>query len=563
MTETLQRPAVDAADWVLCTACRRIVYERRLLRNLRVCPECGQHQRLTAGQRLDLLLDAGSVRSLDLEVTDGDPLGFVDAKPYPQRLREARAATGLAEAVVCCRGAIHGNAVIVAVMDFRFLGGSLGAAVGEMITQAAEIALAERTPLLLVTASGGARMQEGAIALMQMAKTCQALGRLDEAGILTVALVTDPTFGGVAASYATVCDVIIAEPGARLGFAGRRVIEQTTHERLPDEFQTVEFLRDHGMLDLVVPRAGLRATLARLLSIGARRTVPGRAAPVADPRISEPALVPDQDAWESVQRARDLRRPTTLDYCATILDEFVELHGDRLQGDCPAIVGGMARIGEMPVMVIGHQKGHAVADLIARNFGMASPAGYRKSARLMRMAAKLGLPVVTLVDTPGAHPGRQAEESGQANAIAENLRLMGSLPTPIVSVVIGEGGSGGALALAVANQVLAFSNAVYSVISPEGCASILWKDAAEAPRAARALRVGARDLLRHGIVDAVIPEPADGTGAAPAVAARSLRAAIVAALRELAPRDGARLVDERRRRFRAFPVRASKGYEGE
>jgi acetyl-CoA carboxylase carboxyl transferase subunit beta len=531
-----------------------MIYRKRLVRNLKVCPECGRHGRLAADERLRQLLDGDGYEPLVFPVAEGDPLGFADSRSYAQRLSEARHATGLDEAVVCARGTVHGNRVIVAAMDFRFMGGSLGAAVGELITRAAETALRERTPLLIVTASGGARMQEGAVALMQMAKTSYALSELDEAGILTIALITDPTFGGVAASFATQCDIIVAEPGARLGFAGPRVIEQTIRQRLPKGFQTAEFLLRHGMVDVVCARPGLRPCLARLLSAGSRRRA-GRGDGKVPPLVRDPAELPPRDPWEIVRQARDMARPTTLDYIARILDTFEELHGDRLSADCPAVVGGIGRLGGTPMIVIGHQKGHTLTELTARNFGMPTPSGYRKAARLMRLAGKLGLPVLTLVDTPGAYPGREAEEQGQAVAIADNLRLMARLPVPIVSVLTGEGGSGGALALAVADRVLICSNAFYSVISPEGCAAILWNDGDAAPRAAEALRLTARDLLRLGVVDAVILEPEGGSQRAPDSASARLRAAVAVSLRELdelGDGDPARVVERRRLRFRAF-----------
>ncbi|MBB2910425.1 acetyl-CoA carboxylase carboxyl transferase subunit beta [Streptosporangium becharense] len=526
------------------------MYGPRLDRNLGVCPECGDHGPLTAPQRIAHLLDPGSVRELPAVADDHDPLAFHDTVPYAERLDRARRATGLAEAVVCVRGTVAGHPVVAAVMDFRFLGGSLGSAVGELITRAAETALQERTPLLLVTASGGARMQEGALSLMQMAKTSQALGLLDEAGVLTISLVTDPTYGGVAASFATLCDVVVAEPGARLGFAGPRVVEQTLRSPLPPGFQSAEFLLEHGLIDLVRPRAELRPTLGRLLAAGGRAG--GPPPPGDGGLVRDPGLLPDMDPWTQVRRARDLRRPTTLDYARRVLRDFEELHGDRIGGDCPAIVGGVGRLRGRPVMLIGHQKGHDGAELNARNFGMASPHGYRKAARLMRLAAKLGLPVVTLVDTPGAHPGLEAERHGQAMAIAANLRLMASLPVPVLTLIIGEGGSGGALALGVADEVLICADAVYSVISPEGCASILWRDAADAPRAAAALRLHSRELLRLGVVDAVLPEPEGGMGADHAAAAQLVERALAERLGDLVRRPAERLVRERRARFRRF-----------
>ncbi|WP_086860134.1 acetyl-CoA carboxylase, carboxyltransferase subunit beta [Streptomyces milbemycinicus] len=599
------------ADWVRCERCADLIYGKRFARTLRVCPDCGWHSPLTARQRLDQLLDADSAAPVGEVQPLHDPLEFADTRPYAERLADARAKTGLKEAVICALGRIDDQPVVVAAMDFRFLGGSLGCGVGALICEAARTSLARRVPLLLVTASGGARMQEGALALMQMAKTAQAMAELDEAGILTVSLITDPTYGGVAASYATLADVILAEPGARLGFAGPRVIEQTTRERLPEGFQTAEFLMEHGMVDDIIPRSALRPTLARLLALGGSGTS-GPGGPTAGPATrgasdgaSRPHATPhagpdggpeapaaplsaaarhpgaashgtlgaraeaagtarsavmrevkkvaERDAWEAVRGARHPDRPTVMDYIGHIVDDFHELHGDRLAEDCPAVVGGPGRIGGRPVMVIGQHKGGAsLAERQAHRFGMPAPSGYRKSARLMRTAAKLGLPVVTLVDTPGANPGPDAERGGQALAIAENLRLMVRLPVPVVAAVVGEGGSGGALALAVADRVLISAGGIYSVISPEGCAAILWKNPEAAQAAAVALRLDPRELLRLGVVDGVVPEPPDGAHRDPAKAAALLGDALVEALGELVPWEADRLLAARAERFRRF-----------
>jgi acetyl-CoA carboxylase carboxyl transferase subunit beta len=436
-------------------------------------------------------------------------------------------------------------------MDFRFLGGSLGVAAGEAITTAAEAALADRVPLLLVTASGGARMQEGALSLMQMAKTSNAIVELDEAGLLTVTLVTDPTYGGVAASFATLSDVILAEPGARMGFAGPRVIEQTVRQQLPDGFQTAEFLLEHGLVDDVRPRAELRHTLGWLFATAAQ---PGLdwGAEESDPVQRDPMMLSTPPSADVLALARHVQRPTTWDHIGHWVDNFVELHGDRAGGDCPAIVGGIGHLDGLAIMVIGHQKGHTTTELVRRNFGMPTPAGYRKTARLMRVAAKLRLPIVCLIDTPGAYPGVAAEEQGQSIAIAECLRTMGQVPVPSVSVITGEGGSGGALALGVANRVLMCANATYSVISPEGCAAILWKDSRAAAAAAEALRLDARSVLELGIVDGVVPEPDGGAHRDPVVASDLVRRAVVSALRELRAMPEEKLVRSRRERFRRF-----------
>lgn len=551
MTEPLSHLFAEVTEWVVCPGCRQMIYGKRLARNLLVCPDCGSHHRLTARERLAQLLDDGSAEPLQVQVEVSDPLRFVDSKPYPARWRAARLATGLPEAALVARGRIEGSPVVAVVMDFQFMGGSLGAAVGELITLAAEAALRERTPLLMVTASGGARMQEGAISLMQMAKTSQALGQLDRAGVLTISLITDPTYGGVAASFATLADVIIAEPGARLGFAGPRVIAQTIRQTLPPRFQTAELLLEQGLIDAIHSRQGLRHALGKLLAIGGgARPAPAEVPP--DVVITDPQQVPQVPAWEAVQRARNLGRPTTLDYLHRVFDDFEELRGDRIGGDCAAIVGGLARLAGSPVVVVGHQKGHTPAELTKRNFGMANPAGYRKAARLMRLAEKLSLPVVTFVDTPGAYPGVEAEERGQAIAIAELIRQLSALPVPVVTVISGEGGSGGALALAVADQVLICANGTYSVISPEGCAAILWNDPAAAPRAAKALRVDARQLLSESIVDGVIPEPPGGTHTDEVLAAELVHSALVNTLLRLSAIEPERLVAARQAKYRRF-----------
>ncbi len=546
--------ATSRADWISCPACRHIVYRRRYVRELWVCPLCGHHHRVSAPVRLAQLMDAGTARRIPGTAATIDPLGFSDRLPYRERLLQARRRTGLDEAMLAARGEIDGRPFTVVAMDFQFFGGSLGIAGGELLAAAARSALRDRTPLLLVTASGGARMQEGALSLMQMARATIALGELDQAGLLTVALATDPTYGGVAASFATQADVILAEPGTHLGFAGPRVIEQTTGERLPPNFQTAESLRDRGLIDAVLPRSALRETLAGLADALRADDSPAARPGGAPALLTDPGELSGREPWQVVQAARQLGRPTTRDYARLALDGFCELHGDRHSADCPAVVGGLGRLGGRPVMLIGHQKGHTTRELAASNFGMASPAGYRKASRLMRLAAKLGVPVVTLVDTPGAAPGAAAEDDGQAWAISSSLTLMADLPVPLVTVITGEGGSGGALALALANTVLCLQNSVYSVISPEGCAAILWHDSALASRAAEALGLAPESLLRLGVVDGVIPEPPGGAQSDHLAAAALLRAAVANELARLDPLDAAALRADRARRFARFGV---------
>jgi acetyl-CoA carboxylase carboxyl transferase alpha subunit len=551
-----------SAEWRRCPSCEAFVYHKRLKRNLGVCPECNHHFRLRIRDRLGQLLDEGSFEELSGDLEPIDALSFVDSKPYPKRIAAAQEKAGAKSGALYGTGTVDGHPLVVAGIDFGFIGGSMGGAVGESITRAAELALEKRTPLLVISASGGARMQEGCVSLMQMAKTSQAIGRLNEEGILYMSLLTDPTYGGVSASFATLGDVLIAEPEAHIGFAGPSVIEQTIRQTLPDGFQTAGFLMDHGMLDLVEARENLQRAIRNLLELHeqveqARQAESSELAsrlPETEGQapIKDAEGVPRRDPWEVVQLARNLERPHTLDYVGFVFDEFTELHGDRAFREDPAIVSGPARLGDLVVMLIGHQKGTTTGEMMERNFGMPEPDGYRKGMRLMRYAAKFGMPVVTLVDTAGAYPGLGAEERGQSNAIAESIMQMSRLPVPVVTVVTGEGGSGGALALAASDRVLMLENSYYSVISPEGCATILFKDAAAAPRAAAALRITAPDLLRLGVMDAVVPEPGEGAHTDHNTTAANLKTALVESLSELLALSPEELLEQRYDRFRKF-----------
>jgi len=581
--------------WTKCPGCEELLYNKRLAGDLWVCSRCGHHFRIRAETRLALLADADSFRERDAGLESIDPLGFVDSKPYPDRLAAAQAATGLRDAAVWGTAAIGGTRVAICVMDFGFMGGSMGSVVGEKVTRAAEAALAERIPLVIVAASGGARMQEGTLALMQLAKTCAALERLARAGVPYVSVMTDPTTGGVYASFAALGDVNLAEPGALIGFAGARVAAGTIAEELPPGFQRAEFLGEHGFVDRIVPRARLRDELAALLRLLRPRVGGAEPAPNGAPRVPilgamadgasalatalvggamgdqgdgdgdgrvpvQPAErgtrspLPERQAedhvWERVQLARDPARPHTREIAHALGSEFIELHGDRLFRDDPAIVGGLARVGGRALVVVGHQKGSDTTENIRRNFGMPHPEGYRKAQRLFALAERFGLPVVTIVDTPGAFPGSASEERGVAESIARSIMQMSALRTPIVAVISGEGGSGGALAIAVGDAVLALENAVYSVISPEGCASILWRSPDAARTAAAAMRMTAAEQVLLGVVDEVVPEPAGGAQRDPAEATKLLREALAAHLDRLEAVPLDELVGARYRRYR-------------
>lgn len=533
-----------------CPNCSTELSPQALRELLYICPRCGTYLQMPARERIAMLADPRTFKELDRGLVSVDPLRFTDQRSYRDRLTEARQRTGLREAVVIGEARLGGRAVALVVFDFDFMGGTMGSVVGEKVADAFEHAARRRWPVVSVVASGGARMQEGMLSLMQMAKTAAARAAHDRAGLAHVVVLTDPTFGGVAASFASLGDVLIAEPRAEIGFVGPRVIEMTLHEPQPADSHRAEALFRAGMVDLVVGRPALRDTVAFLvghLSHGraprARRLL-RRAGGIRQ----RPAASPS--SWHTVQLARHAGRPTALDYITRLFTRFVELHGDRQYGDDPAIVGGLGELRGRTVVVIAQERGRTDEEQAQRRHGRPFPEGYRKALRLMGLAAKFGLPVVTLIDTPGAYPGYQAEQRGIAPALARNLEAMASLPTPIASVVIGEGGSGGALALGVADRVLMLQHAIYSVISPEGAAAILFRDSARAQQVAEALKITADDLLRLGVIDGIVPEPEGGAHTDADQAARRLGDALDATLRDLAGMDVETLLRRRYEKYR-------------
>ncbi len=507
---------------------------------------------LSAREWVELLFDAGSFDEQFSGIPTPDPLHFEDSQPYPERLEEARRKSGGNEAVLTGSAHIGGMRVVVAVSDFGFIGGSMGFAVGERVAHAMDRAAKAEAPFVAVTCSGGARMQEGMVALLQMAKTAAAAARLHEAGIPMISVLANPTTGGVFASYGTQADVILAEAGALIGFAGPRVraVHDAGEER---ETLYAEDLYELGQIDHVAPRHALRDRLLTVVSLL-------RPAVAPDPALLPPPVeVRDQErGWTVVERARHPERPRALAYIRALASDFFPLRGDRSGEDDPALVGGLARIGDTNVVVIGQERGD-MDPQGRRHDGRVSPAGYRKARRLMLLAERLQLPLITFVDTPGAHDGIADESAGLAVAISDCLAAMASLRTPSVSVVIGEGGSGGALALTWADRILMQQNAMYAITSPEGAAAILFRDRARAPEVAEALGVSAGDLLSLGIIDNVVPEPAGGAHMDAEGAVRLLRPALRRALAEAMRGRGSQRRARREERLRGIGLPPEEG----
>lgn len=550
------KAAAPAATFV-CPACGKEIDRKETEANKYVCYECGSYFRVRTKNRIKMVADKGSFESWFEDLEPENPLDFPD---YDEKVKAAREKTGLHEAVTVGRCKIYGEDTVLGICDARFLMSSMGHIVGEKIALAVERATKEKLPVILFCCSGGARMQEGIVSLMQMAKTSAALKRHSDAGLLYVPVLTDPTTGGVTASFAMLGDIILAEPGALIGFAGPRVIEQTIGQKLPEGFQRAEFQLEHGFVDAIVERKDLKETLYEILKM--HRPLKGYANfdPLhQDDRYEPTELMKERavkskplSAWEKVKAARRVDRPASVDYMDYIFDEFMELHGDRYFRDDPAVVGGIAYLDGQPVTVIGVHKGKDLKDCMLHNYGMPSPEGYRKALRLMKQAEKFHRPIITFVNTSGAFCGMEAEERGQGEAIARNLYEMSGLKVPVLCIMIGEGGSGGALALAVGNEVWMMENATYSVLSPEGFASILWKDGKRAKEASDVMKITAHDLYDLHIVEEVIPEYGTADAKACESISRYMKGKMKQFLQKQDKKSGEQLADERYARFRAF-----------
>ena len=528
-------PEAETTRPIQCTRCGHAVDETTFHANLNVCSSCGWHAPLTSAEWIAHLADRNSFKEIEKRLFSTDPLRFRDPKPYREQLREAEQRTGMHEAAVAGEARFDGRPVVLISLEFDFMGGTMGSVVGEKVARAFRIATRKRLPVVSILASGGARIQEGMLALMQMAKTATAFAQHHAEDLLYLSVLTNPSFGGTFASFGSLGDVLIGEPDANIGFVGSRVVEGTTSEIIPADARRAEVLLTHGMIDMVVPRPALRNLLVVLVSQLTR----DRSAEWPSVRLA-PTPKSTRSAADVIELARLPERPRSRDYADRLFSSLIELHGDRCYGDDPAILGGIADLQGHPIVFLA-QSGHV----------MPLPEGYRKAHRLLRLADKFRLPVVTLVDTPGAFPGLEAEHRGIALTIGENLATLAALEVPIVNVVIGEGGSGGALALGLADTILMQENAIYSVISPEGAAAILYRDVARSAELLPGLRLTAHDLLELGVIDDIVPEPPGGAHRDRDAAARLLLERILHHLSRLHGVKPKKLVRRRADRYQA------------
>ena len=539
----------------ICPKCKTIHTGNDIWNRYFICPNCGKYIPIGAKERLAMVMDDETFEPWVEEIGTCDPL---ETPGYPEKLAAAQKKSGSSEAVTVGYGKIGGHETVIGVCDPRFMIGSMGRTMGERITLAFERATERCLPVILFCCSGGARMQEGIISLMQMEKTSAAVKRHSDAGLFYCSVLTDPTMGGVTASFATLADVILAEPQARIGFAGPRVIEQTIGHKLPAGFQTAQFQLEHGMVDRIVERHALKNTLHYLLyTHSARRRIHHLRNYVLpehqlDKDSAELSHHREKSAWDKVRLVRSGDRATSMDYIERIFEDFREFHGDRCFGDDHALIGGLALMNGQPVTILANLRGKTMQERFYRNFGMPKPEGYRKAIRLMKQAEKFGRPVIAFINTSGAFCGIDAEERGQGTAIAESIMTMAGLKVPTLCILVGEGGSGGALAIAAGNEVWMLEHSTYAILSPEGYSAILWKTEGRAEEAAKIMKLTAQDLAGLQVIERIIPEFGGATAQTVDKIALVMRGAILDFLKRydhMSPED---IVLDRYARFRRF-----------
>ena len=527
-----------------CLVCEEAIGETFLYVNYRICPECRFHYSVTARERIDLLADEGSFKETNRSIKSLHPLSFSNRGSYPRRLAQDQARTGLTEAAVTGRCTINDIETMLVVLDFGFMGGSMGSVVGEKVALTFEEAAKAAVPLVAMVSGGGARIQEGVLSLMQMAKTVTAANRLRDKQVPFIVVLSNPATGHAYASFANLADLILAEPGTLLGFAPMKTMRQASRKPLPPDAHTAEAHVNLGLLDGVVDREELKEKLGTILNL---LSAEGSARSNGKIKLEDPVEVADPpDTAYVLEMAHHPRRPTALDYIRSTVDDFMEVRGDRVSGDDRSVVGGLGYLMGKPVVIIGQERTNGHPEDLFHTY----PEGLRKARRLIDLAARFKLPVVTLIDTQGAHPGLESEEQGLGNAIATTLSLMAGVPTPIVSVIVGEGGNEGALALGISDSILMQEYAVYSPIPPGEAVSRIYRSSRVQRERSDAMTLIAHECMALGIIDEIVPEPEGGAHLDPEEASRQLGIAIRRRLAALEKMSSKKLAETRYKKFR-------------
>ena len=463
----------------------------------RVCPKCNFHYTMSAKQRIESLIDINSFKETNKSLTSVDPLAFVSNSSYKDSIIKDQKRTGLSEAIITGHCTISGFECNLIALDFGFMGGSMGSVVGEKISLTFEDSAQKKIPVICIVTSGGSRIQEGTLSLMQMAKVATASNKLSNNGVPHITVLANPTTGQSYASFANLADIILAEPQAILGYNPIETMSEVNTDKNVHIPHTSESHLEHGMIDAIVHRKDLKDVLSALLELfGKEFTIN---------KISKSKLIEshqtDTPAWKSVELSRHPKRPKSSDLMARMLDNFIELHGDRSFSDDPTIISGIGQLNGQTIAIIGQER---------INETRIMPEGFRKAQRTLLLAKKFKLPVITLIDTPGVNLSFESEHRGIGNSIAKTMSLMSDIDVPTISIIIGEGGSAAALSLAISDKSLMLKNAIYSPISPEEASELLYKDKDKKEKVADDLKLTSLDCKNLGIIDSVINEPDEG-----------------------------------------------------
>jgi len=529
-----------------CLYCGANLADSTQYRRLRICPICGYHYTISARRRIATVADEGTFKETSKWIQSLDPLEFSPRVSYRVRLLQDQTRTGLSEAAVTGTCSIGGTPVVIIVLDSSFLGGSMGVVVGEKVTLALELAARKKLPCVAMVTSGGARIQEGVLSLMQMAKTTLAARALRERGQPFIVALSNPSTGQVLGSFASMADIIFSEPGAHIGFAPLADLREIEGKKLSEQ-HTAEAYLERGHIDAIVERDRMKHELASVLDlISPEFKLSSSRRYSVDQIVASP-----REPWEMVQLARRPDRPRARFYIDNVFANFFELHGDRVYTDDESVIIGLARLGGQSVMVIAQQKPETSGEEPENRAEQGiTPGGFRKARRGVILAETFGLPVVTIVDSRGPKLGIEMEHLGLASAIARMIDQMGRAKVPTVSVLIGEGGSEAALSFGLADRVLMLENAIYTPIEPEKGAQAEMSDRGKASDIARALKLTSVDCVEMEIVDAVIPEPEQGAHALPEEAARLLKRRLMRELSELTSNNTNTLIRRRKKKFR-------------
>ena len=496
----------------ICFACNKDIENSSEYKNFKICTEsgCNFHFHISAKERIDLIIDSGSFKEINKNLTSGfEQIAQEELEDYDEKIKSDQFRTGLNEAVITGTAKISGKQVVIIALDFGFLGGSMGLIVGEKIALSYELAAKKQFPVITIINSGGSRIQEGVISLMQISKTVSAANLLKKSNIPMISVLCNPSTGQAMSSFATLSDIIIGEPGARIGYSSYRKLKSKNSNEAKDQYTSEDFLK-RGFIDLVVNRDNLRYQISILINI----FKPKYAYKSKKIKFNKYKNLKFNDPLAALNISRNIKRPKSSDYIKNIFTDFIELHGDRISDDDTSVKIGIGKILNEPFILIAQERKiiSKVNNNVERNYNnKIEPSGFRKALRALKLAQKFKLPTLCLVDAVYPELSLKSEYSGLAFSISELISSKLSLESPILSVIIGEGGSETALAFSIADTIMMQKNSIFTPLSPEEAAKIKLGDSRKVKEISNTMRFTSEDCLKLGIIDRIIDEPNDGS----------------------------------------------------